>query len=107
MIDSRRTRFCYKQDKCAKAENATAKLLEKCDKAFEEAKEKGDEALQLAIASGIYALEEEIKTYGEKYAYATKVYAIIDSVDRALNQLKKTVNVIKEDKDTEIQQIEI
>lgn len=106
MIDSRRTRFCYKQDKCAKAENATAKLLEKCDKAFEEAKENGDEALQLAIASGIYALEEEIKTYGEKYAYATKVYAIIDSVDRALNQLKKTVNVIKEDKDTEIQQID-
>lgn len=106
MIFSKRTRFCYKQDKCAKAENATVKLLEKCDKAFEEAKENGDEALQLAIASGIYALEEEIKTYGEKYAYATKVYAIIDSVDRALNQLIKTVNVIKKDKDTEVRQIE-
>lgn len=106
MIGSKRTGFCYKQDKCAKAENATVKLLEKCDKAFEEAKENGDETLQLAIASGIYALEEEIKTYGEKYAYATKVYAIIDSVDRALNQLIKTVNVIKKDKDTEVRQIE-
>lgn len=96
MIVSKPKGFCYKQNRCAQVEYATKTLEKKCDDAYEKAQKKDDKAEQLAIASGIYALEEEIKIYGEKYAYATKVFAIIDSVDRALGKLQNTLK-IKED----------
>ena len=69
--------FCYKQDRCATSDVATKKLLEKCELAIEEAN--GDDTQILVVSSGLYALEQEILEYVEKYASAVKAFAIASS----------------------------
>lgn len=84
--------FCYRQNQCATSEVATRGMLEKCEEALKQAKKEEDSVKILEIYSGIYALENEIRQYGEKYASAVKAFAIIDSVDKALSKLSRQAN---------------
>lgn len=77
----------FRHDRCASSEFATKLLIEKCRK--EMSLSKGDLIRQIWVASGLFALEMEIREYGEKYASAVKAYAIIDGVDKALAKLKR------------------
>nr|WP_315098389.1 dynamin family protein [uncultured Fretibacterium sp.] len=85
----------FRQNRSAASEYATQKMLETSAAALEKAKEKGDTLSAVLICSGLYTLEEEIKTYGKKYASAIRAFAIIDSVDKALVKVKTTVAVLQ------------
>lgn len=98
--------YCFRQNLCATSEYATQKMMEKCEEAIVEAKERNDEAAVLYICSGLYALENEILQYGEKYAATVKTYAIIDSIDRALTKLGNRANSLKDSNQEEIGVIE-
>lgn len=96
--------FCYKQDRCATSDVATKNLLEKCESAIESAN--GDDTQILVISSGLYALEQEILQYGEKYASAVKAFAIIDSIDKALTNLTNQTNSLMDSNQHGIEEIE-
>lgn len=93
-IDKERAQY-FRQNRSAASEYATQKMLETSAAALEKAKEKGDTLSAVLICSGLYALEEEIKTYGKKYATAVRAFAIIDSVDKALVKVKTTVAALQ------------
>lgn len=85
----------FLQNRSAASEYATQKMLETSAAALENAKDKGDTLSAALICSGLCALEEEIKVYGEKYATAVRAFAIIDSVDKALEKVRATVEVLQ------------
>lgn len=87
----------YQQDRCALSEIATKNLIGKSDTALGKAMSENDKVEVFHIASGVYALENEILVYGEKYASAVRAYAIIDSVDKALANMNKNANTLKSD----------
>ena len=78
------------------------KLLAYCDEAMEKALADNDILTAMRIGSGMYALEREILTYGEKYAGAVKAFAIIDSVDRALSIMSKTAESLDQQNQKDI-----
>lgn len=79
--------FCFRDNRCASSEFATNAMIKKCEDALKIAEEKQDDAEIVSICSGLYALENEILQYGEKYAQAVKAFAIINSVDKTLAKL--------------------
>lgn len=105
-IEAVPTSYCYRQNRCATSEVATKGMIAKCEAALEAAKENNDSLKTLEICSGLYALECEILTYGEKYASAVKAFAIIDSVDKALSKLSNQANSLKDSNQEEISIIE-
>ena len=100
------TSMCFRQNRCAASEITTEKMLEESEKAFLTAKSSNDNEQMLIVSSGLLALENEIKRYGQKYASAVKAYAIIDSVDKALTKLSDKAISISEKNKKEISEIE-
>lgn len=98
--------YCYRQDRCATSEVATDRMLKLCEEALADARKAENDSDILVICSGLYALEREIQEYGEKYASAVKAYAIIDSVDKALNKLSNQADSLKESNQEQISGIE-
>ena len=98
--------YCFRQNKCATSEYATGKMIEKCERALGEAEIENNMAKKLLICSGLFALENEIVQYGEKFASAVKAYAIIDSVDKALSKLSNRANSLSLSNQEEIAKIE-
>lgn len=85
----------YQQNHCATSESLTKLMLERSSEALQKAMDNDDKSEVIVIGSGLYALENEIKLYGEKYAVAVKAYAIIDSVDKALCRMNTKAEVIE------------
>lgn len=98
--------LCYRQNRCATSELATGHMIEQNDSALKAAQERSDTPEQVIISAGLYALESEIKLYGEKFASAVRAFAIIDSVDKALSKLNDSANSLKQNSDKEIKEIE-
>lgn len=98
--------FCYRENRCAESELATSKMHERCEETLKKAKEAGDDISVLEVCSGIYALEREIIQYGEKYASAVKAYAIIASVNKALEKLSSRANSLKESNQEDVAKIQ-
>lgn len=94
----------YRHDSCATSEYATQLLMEKCKREMEDAKD--DLTRQIWVASGLYALEMEIREYGEKYASAVKAYSIIDGVDKALAKLDRNAQSIERQNSDDIRTVE-
>lgn len=92
----------YQLNHVATSECATRKLLAYCDEALQNALVKNDNLTAVMVGSGIYALEREILTYGEKYAGAVKAFAIIDSVDKALAMMSKTAKSLEKQNQEDI-----
>lgn len=97
---------CFRQNHCATSERATSIMINKCEDALIEAEQNEDKAERLYISSGLYALEAEIRNYGEKFAAAVKAYAIIHSVEEALKKLNNRADSLRRSNDKEIQDIE-
>lgn len=97
---------CYRQNRCAASEIATDKMLQTSEEALEKAQKENDKCKELVICSGLYALENEIRIYGEKYASAVKAFAIIDSVDKALSKLTNQADSLKDSAQAEVSDIE-
>lgn len=95
----------YQQNHCALSEIATKNLIDKSNKALEKAVTENNTVEVFHIASGVYALENEIVVYGEKYASATRAYAIIDSVDKALANMNLNANSLKSNNQKNIAEI--
>lgn len=98
--------YCYRENRCAKSEFATNRMIERCEEALTDAQERKDDSSVLEVAAGLYALESEILQYGEKYASAVKASAIIDSVDKALSKLSNRAVSLRESNREEIKEIE-
>lgn len=82
--------FYYSQNKYALSEMMTGKMIENCNIELEKAKENKDKVQVNHIGSGMYALETEILNYGQKYASSVKTFAMIKSVEDALETLRIT-----------------
>lgn len=93
-IDKERAQY-FRQNRSAASEYATQKMLETSAAALEKAKKDGDTLSAVLICSGLYALGEEIKTYGKKYATAVRAFAIIDSVDAVLAEMKEDIKDVE------------
>lgn len=98
--------YCYRQNRCATSEVATGRMLQHCESALADAEAAGDDSQIMVICSGLYALEQEIVEYGEKFASAVKAFAIIDSVDKALCRLGDEANSLREGNRDQISVIE-
>ncbi|MBR2884613.1 MAG: dynamin family protein [Clostridia bacterium] len=98
--------FCYRQNRCATSELATNNIIEQSEKELRKAIEEGNKEKAVMVCSGLFALETEIKNYGEKYASAVKAFAIIDSVNRALTKLTNRANSLRESNLEDINTIE-
>lgn len=96
----------YRFDQCATSEFATNKLLDTCTEAFDAAMADNNTSEAVWVASGLYALQNEIILYGIKYASAVKAYSIIDGVDKALARLEKNASSLKQQNDEDIERVE-
>lgn len=96
----------YRYDRCASSEFSTNLLLDKCKEAYEKAQKESDIAQQMWVASGLFALEAEIKEYGMKYAAAVKTFSIIDGVDKALAKLNRNAQSIENKNKNDIKDVE-
>lgn len=96
---------CFRQNHCATSERATSLMISRCEEALIEAENNDDKAERLHISSGLFALEAEIRNYGEKYAAAVKAYAIIHSVEEALKKLNNRADSLRRSNDKEIEDI--
>lgn len=96
----------YRYDQCATSELATNKLLSACTEKFNTAMKAGNMSEAVWVASGLYALQNEIILYGTKYASAVKAYSIIDGVDKALARLEKNAFSLKQKNDDDIERVE-
>lgn len=76
--------LCYRENRMASSDLATRRMIEKSDAAAQDAREKGDDNRLVYVTSGLYALEEELKEYGEKFASAVRASAIIQGVEKTL-----------------------
>ena len=98
--------YVYRQNRCAQSGLATGNMIKKCEEALEIARDNQDDVHLLEIGSGIFALENEILQYGEKYASSVKAYAIISSVHDALSALGDRANSLKESNQEDIKEIQ-
>ncbi|MCM1146081.1 MAG: dynamin family protein, partial [Lachnoclostridium sp.] len=86
---------CYfMQDRCAQSQFGTDRIIKESQKALEKAKQSGDDAEIFHVASGLYALENEMVTYGKKFAAAVRTYAIIETVEDAFNTISNQANML-------------
>jgi len=52
--------YCYRENRCARSEFATNRMIERCEEALADAEERKDDSSILEVATGLYALESEI-----------------------------------------------
>lgn len=95
----------YMLNHCALSEIATKKQIDASETALEQALENDDRAEVFHICSGVYALENEIRLYGKKYASAVRAFAIIDSVDKALNNMNNKAASLKSNNQADIDRV--
>lgn len=79
--------LCYRENRMASSDLATKRMVKKSDEATQKARDDGDDNRLVYVTSGLYALEEELKEYGEKFASAVRASAIIQGVEQTLNNV--------------------
>lgn len=97
----------YQQNHCATSECSTKRMIELSNQALKKAENENDILEVLHVCSGVYALENEITLYGEKFAAAVRAFAIIDSVDKALSKLNTNAQVLENQNNQDIDKINI
>lgn len=96
----------YQSNRVATSELATRRQFERSEKKLNDALSNHDNASVIEICSGICALEDEIITYGEKYASSVRAFAIIDSVEKALATLNKNASSLMQSNQEDIKKID-
>ena len=82
-------------------------MIAKCDKALEEAERKEKDEDIVWISSGLYALENEIIQYAEKFASSVRAFAIIDSMDKVVTSLTQEAKSLIDDNRELIEEVEL
>ena len=81
----------YTHNHCGRSQYATEQMKRIADAELARAEENGDNNAKYLVCSGIYSLEEQIKSYGLRYASSVKTVAIIKSVTAASNSINRMV----------------
>lgn len=89
----------------ARSEYATSAMKERCEAALQKARQNGELAEVLHVCSGLYALEDEISRYGEKYAAAVKASALIGAVGHVLCELQRETGVLNKENVKAIEEV--
>lgn len=89
----------------ARSEYATSAMKERCEAALQKARQNGELADVLHVCSGLYALEDEISRYGEKYAAAVKASALIGAVGNVLRELQIETGVLNKENVKAIEEV--
>lgn len=89
------TGMYFKLDKISGADNETKQLMKECEDELKRCAESDDTSLfpivqRIYVNSGMYAVENEIIKYGQKYALAVKAKGLYDGI-------KSVVEFIRED----------
>lgn len=84
------TGMYFKLDKMANADNETKQLIADCTEELAKIDANGDNSLQpilrkIYINSGMYAVENEIIKYAQKYALAVKAKGLYDSISSVVD----------------------
>ena len=97
--------FVSQLNHAAQSEYATSAMQKRCAEALQAAEESGERADVLHVCSGLYALEDEISRYGEKYAAAVKASALIGAVDHVFCQLQSEADSLNNANEEEIERV--
>lgn len=97
--------FASQLNHAAQSEFATNAMQKRCAEALQAAEESGERADVLHVCSGLYALEDEISRYGEKYAAAVKASALIGAVDHVFCQLESEADSLNNANEEEIERV--
>ena len=89
----------------AQSEFATNAIQERCAATLQAAEKSGERADVLHVCSGLYALEDEISRYGEKYAAAVKASSLIGAVDHVFRQLQREADSLNNANEEAIEQV--
>lgn len=85
----------FQYDHIGESEIETQRVQQESENALRAAEKAKDEARAVYIGAGLYALEQEVKHYGEKYATAVRAAAVIRSVSAALHKLDKNAQFLQ------------
>lgn len=89
----------------AQSEFATRAMQARCAEALQAAEESGERADVLHVCSGLYALEDEISRYGERYAAAVKASALIGAVDHVFCKLQMEADSLNNANEATIERV--
>lgn len=97
--------FVSQLNHAAQSEYATSAMQKRCAEALQAAEKSGERADVIHVCSGLYALEDEISRYGEKYAAAVKASALIGAVDHVFCQLQSEADSLNNANEEEIERV--
>ena len=97
--------FVSRLNHAAQSEFATNAIQERCAAALQAAEKSGKRADVLHVCSGLYALEDEISRYGERYAAAVKASALISAVDHVFYELQREADSLNNANEKAIEQV--
>ena len=94
------TGMYFKLDKMANADNETKQLIEECMEELKKCDNPEDASLypiiqRLYVNSGMFAIEQEIIKYAQKYALAVKAKGLYDGIKNVVNFIKEDYEVIE------------
>ncbi len=94
------TGMYFKLDKMADADNETKQLIEECMDELKKCDNPDDASLypiiqRLYVNSGMFAIEQEIIKYAQKYALAVKAKGLYDGIKNVVNFIKEDYEVIE------------
>ncbi len=94
------TGMYFKLDKMADADNETKQLVEECMEELKKCDNPEDASLypiiqRLYVNSGMFAIEQEIIKYAQKYALAVKAKGLYDGIKNVVNFIKEDYEVIE------------
>lgn len=94
------TGMYFKLDKMANADNETKQLIAECMEELKKCDNPEDASLypiiqRLYVNSGMFAIEQEIIKYAQKYALAVKAKGLYDGIKNVVNFIKEDYEVIE------------
>lgn len=94
------TGMYFKLDKMANADNETKQLIAECLEELKKCDNPEDASLypiiqRLYVNSGMFAIEQEIIKYAQKYALAVKAKGLYDGIKNVVNFIKEDYEVIE------------
>lgn len=94
------TGMYFKLNKMANADNETKKLLDDCCKELKKCDNPEDSSLypilqRIYVNSGMFAVEQEIVRYAQKYALAVKAKGLYDGIKSVVDFIREDYEVIE------------
>lgn len=97
----------YQTNRVAMSEFATQKQIKYSEERLAQAEKEKDTVGVVEVCSGLYALEREIITYGEKFASSVRAFAIIDNVEKALASMNNSAGSLDQRNREDLNKIDV